>query len=332
MVRPVPDRSSAVLHILSPGLFTTIQDLGRTGYRQIGMPLGGAMDSWSLRCANRLVGNPDHAAALEVTAVGPELCFASATRFAVTGASFRLTLNGKALSSWTATEAPPGARLTFGPRLAGARAYLAVAGGLDVPVVMGSRSTHVPSRIGGLDGRALRAGDVVSFGAAGSIVPPQTIALPMDFRPGFEPCPLLHLLAGPHEDRFAPEALTALTSAPYRLSSQSDRMGYRLEGPQLIPLDGGTMLSEPTPVGAIQVPPNRQPILLMTDCQTTGGYPQLAVLITADRSAAAQLLPGDQLRFALINRQEALKALAAQHRALDAVLPPVAASPRPSPI
>ena len=296
------------------------------------MPLGGAMDSWSLRCANRLVGNPDHAAALEITAVGPELRFESATRFAVTGASFQPTLNGKALSLWTAVEAPPGARLTFGPRLAGARAYLAVAGGIAVPVVMESRSTHVPSRIGGLDGRALRAGDVVPCGAAGSIVPQRTGTLPMELRPRFEPCPLLRVLAGPHEDQFAPEALATLTSAPYRLLSQSDRMGYRLDGPPLESLEGGRMLSEPTPVGAIQVPSNRQPILLMADCQTTGGYPQLAVLITADRPAAAQLLPGDQLRFVLIDRQAALKALAAQHRALDAVLPPIMASPDPSSI
>lgn len=319
MASPLP----ASIRIAAPGLFTTVQDLGRHGLQRYGVPVGGAMDVWSFRCANRLVGNPDGAAGLEITALGPELTFEKRTSFAVTGASFRLALDGQDVPMWAAVEAGPGSSLKFGARLAGARAYLALEGGINVPTVMGSRSTHVPSRIGGLAGRALRTGDVLASRATAFGRLRRTPCLPPDYRPAFEPCPLLRVVPGPHEDHFSREALALLTSSDYTLSTQSDRMGYRLEGPSLDHLDAGMMLSEPTPMGAIQVPPNRTPILLMADCQTTGGYPQIVVLISADRGRAAQLLPGDRLRFSVVDRQEAVRRLAEQARAVDAVLPPI---------
>lgn len=290
------------------------------------------MDPWSHRCANRLVGNHDGAATLEVTALGPELLFESSATFSVTGATFALTLNGTEVPMWTRVEARPGSSLKFGARLSGARAYVALAGGINAPTVMGSRSTHVPSRIGGLDGRPLRAGDELRCGIARPIASDLVQSLSGGCRPTFEPCPVLRVIIGPHDDRFSPNALTVLTSSAYRLSTQSDRMGYRLDGPPLDHLEAGTMLSEPTPVGAIQVPPSRQPILLMADCQTTGGYPQIAVLITADRPAAAQLLPGDGVRFSVVDRQQAVRCLAEQCRALDAALPPISVQFRRAPI
>ncbi len=329
---PVTDSSPVAIRILSAGLLTTVQDLGRPGFQRYGMPVGGAMDPWSLRCANRLVGNRDDAAALEVTAKGPELRFESGITFAVTGASFRLTLDGADVPMWTRIRTGAGSILKFGARLRGARAYLACAGGIDVPLVMGSRATHIPSQIGGVEGRALRAGDRLRCGTARSIDRDRRDwidALPPAMRPELIPCPTLRVILGPHGDRFAPEALGVLTSSIYTLSPQSDRMGYRLEGPSLDHLnpDAGTMLTEPTPVGAIQVPPNRRPILLMADCQTTGGYPAIAVLIAADRRMAAQLLPGDHIRFTAIDRQEAVRCLAEQSHTLDAILPPIPSVP-----
>lgn len=320
---PLPD----AIRVLSAGFLTTVQDLGRPGFQRYGMPVGGAMDAWSFRCANRLVGNQDEAAALEITAMGPALRFETDGAFAVTGASFRVTLDGAEIPLWTRIQASAGSILNFGARLHGARAYLACAGGIDVPPVMGSRATHVPSRTGGVDGRALRAGDTLRCGIARPIERDRIEALPPDMRPQMTPCPTLRVIPGPHDEWFTPKALPVLTSSVYTLSPRSDRMGYRLEGSSLDHVDAGTMLTEPTPVGAIQVPPNRKPILLMADCQTTGGYPTIAVLIAADRSQAAQLLPGDLLRFAAVDRRQAVRCHAEQSRALDAILPPIPSIP-----
>jgi antagonist of KipI len=293
------------------------------------MPVCGAMDGFALRCANRLIGNPDHAAALEVTAVGPELQFDQATTFAVTGAEFRLTLNGHPVLPWTCLEASPGSSLRFGQRIFGARTYVAMGGGIDVPLVMGSRATHLQSRIGGLDGRALRKGDVLNLGMhVGSSAPSAGRTCPLESRPGYRACPTLHIIPGPHADRFHREALEALTSGAYQLTSQSNRMGYRLDGPALNLLDDGhQIISEATPLGSIQIPPNRQPILLMVDRQPTGGYPMPAIMMAADLPLAAQLLPGDRLTFVWIDRQEAVRSLHAQHQALDEILPAIRPSP-----
>lgn len=304
-----------------PGWLTTVQDVGRHGYQQYGVPVSGAMDRQACVMANRLVGNVDQAAALEITLNGPELHFHDDAVVAVTGADLSPSLNGIGLPLWTSVQVKGGSRLTFGPRRAGVRSYLGLAGGIAVPVVLGSRATHVSSGTGGVQGRALRAGDVLVGGVLSAQTATIGRALPEPLRPLYAPAPTLRILAGPHNQPFADGALDVLTSHPYRLTSHSDRMGYRLDGPTL---ETATeqWITEGTATGALQVPKDGRPILLMADRQTTGGYPILAVVISADLHLAAQLLPGDTIRFHLTHLAEAQAFLRAQRNALDDFLPP----------
>ena len=309
-----------MLHVLSAGLLTTVQDLGRWGWQARGVPVAGPMDSAAHRVANALVGNPRRAAALEVTLVGPELGFDVARVVAVAGAEFDLFLDGARLWAHAPVVVPAGSRLRFGERRRGARAYLAVEGGIAVPEVLGSRSTDLASGIGGHEGRPLRAGDRLPLGAAPRR-PPQ-VRPPDRSRPAGETGALspatVRLLPGPDAEAFDPMFLDLLESAPYSIGSASDRMGFRLDGPRLSHhRDPGT--SEATPLGAIQVPPSGQPILLMAGRQTTGGYPHVATAITADIGIAAQCAPGDALSFVRCSLHEAMSALITQERMLMTV-------------
>lgn len=316
------------LHVVRPGLLTTIQDLGRFGFQRFGMPVGGAMDPLALRLANRLVGNRDGAAALEVTVTGPELAFEGDAVIAITGGDLSPSLDGAPVPAWTAVHAGNGARLTFGVRRQGSRSYVAVAGGLDVPEVLGSRSTHLGSRTGGLRGRALSRDDVLVVGRpAAASAGSRGRAVPNDLRPDYTSTPTLRVIPGPQADRFSRQTLETLITSRWVISPHSDRMGYRLEGPPLDHLTSPDIVSDATPLGAVQVPASRQPILLMADRQPTGGYPKLAVVITADLPLAGQLLPGDTIRFAEASIDDAHDALRRQWRELDRAIPPVG-SPR----
>lgn len=301
----------ASLEVLRPGLLTTVQDLGRWGWQAWGLSVSGPMDSRAHRAANALVGNPPDAATLEVTLVGPELRFDEERTVAVSGADFILTVDNHLVASAAAFRVPRGGRLRFGGHSRGARAYLAVDGGIAVEPVFGSRSTHVPSRIGGFLGRALVGGDRVPLGppALGHerLSPPP----PLDVPNGRA---RLRVLPSAHQDRFERTALAHLLSKPYTVRHESDRMGYRLEGPHVHALSRGDQLSEPSPCGSLQVPPGGEPILLMADCQTMGGYPVVATVISADLGLAGQLGPGDAVTFSVCSRQEALAALIAQER------------------
>jgi antagonist of KipI len=308
------------LRVIRAGLHTTVQDAGRWGFQSQGVPVAGAMDLFAHRIANAMVGNEPGAATLEVTLTGPELWFEEERVVAVTGAKFDLAVDRSATEANGPFVVPRGSVLRFGERRTGARAYIAIDGGVDVPMVLGSRSTHVPSRTGGVDGRAITAGDVIPLGpSVGRRAAP-------DARAGRELSTRrdsdrgrLRLLAGPHQERFAAGALDALQSAPYRVLSQSNRMGFRLSGPVLDHRSSPDIISEPAPIGALQVPASRQPILLMADRQTAGGYAKLATVITADLTVAAQLAPGDEVWFSTCTPAEALGALIAQERALLAV-------------
>lgn len=314
----------AAFQVIRPGWLTLVQDLGRSGYQRFGMPVGGAMDPVALRLANRLVGNPDSAAALEMTVQGPALLFEQAAVIALAGADLSPWLDGRPAPNGTAIAVGRGSHLTFGERRSGARGYLAVAGGIDVPLQLRSRSTHVASGTGGYAGRPLAAGDRLVCGPPGAAAG-QRIGqgLPPSLRPDYSAQPLVRAVVGPQADRFSPDALDRLIDAPYRLTPQSDRMGYRLYGQPLATSGATDLISDAVPPGAIQVPPDRQPILMMADRQTTGGYPKIAVVITADLPLAAQLLPGHTLRFTLVEPAEARAALLAQRAALDAALPPI---------
>lgn len=312
----------AGVHVIRPGLLSTIQDLGRWGHQAFGVSVSGPMDPRAHRLANLLVGNPPDAATLEITLVGPELEFDEDRTIAVCGADFVVTIGDHLASHAAPFRVPRGGRLRFGARAHGARAYLAVEGGFAVEPVFGSRSTHLPSRMGGWSGRPLAAGDRLPLGPSlgasglpGRRVAPRVVP-PLELPAGHA---RLRIVAAGQLDHFRKDALARLQSERYTVRPESDRMGYRLEGPTIRTLARGVMLSQPSPVGSIQVPQDGQPILLMADRQTTGGYPSLGTVITADLGLAGQLGPGDTVAFVTCTRQEALAALIAQERALMAV-------------
>jgi biotin-dependent carboxylase-like uncharacterized protein len=303
------------LRVIKPGLLTTIQDLGRWGLQSRGVPVGGPMDVRSHRLANALVGNPPDAATLEVTMTGPELEFDDERIVAVTGGQFEITIAGRAVPGGTALKVGSGSRLIVGGRVRGARAYIAVGGGIDVPPVLGSRATNLVCALGGVEGRPLRRGDVLPVGE------PPTVDLtkPEHRSPAHLPSDghaRVRVLPGPQHDRFAVDALDLLQAAPYTLDQRSDRMGFHLRGPRLSHARGADIISDATPMGAVQVPGSGLPILLMADRQTTGGYPKIATTITADLPVAGQLAPGDTISFVVCSQAEAVAALIAQERAL----------------
>ena len=293
-------------------MLTTVQDLGRWGHQDSGVPVAGPMDPYSHRLANRLVGNPDDLATLEVTLIGPELKADGAVRCAVAGADFAVLVDGTPVVTTAAFEVAAGAKLRFGARRAGARTYLAVRGGFDVEPVFGSRATSVISRMGPFDGRPLKAGDRLPVGyATGAALPAGT---PLRLPAGGA---RLRVLLGPHDGMFTAEAVETLRRARFTVTPQSNRMGYRLEGEPLRHVDRADILSDATPMGSLQVPSSGQPILLMADRQTTGGYPKIATVITADFPLAGQLAPGDWIEFAGCARADALDALRRQEARLS---------------
>jgi antagonist of KipI len=275
------------------------------------------MDPRSHRLANALVGNGPETAALEITLTGPELELDEERVVAVAGAELAIEVDGRRQATHSPFTVPAAARVRVGERTAGARAYLAIAGGFDVPPVLGSRATHVVSRMGGLDGRALLAGDRIPLGAPPTR-PPVAAAARMPLPVAGE-ATRLRVLPGPHDDRFAAGVLDVLESAPYTVGAQSDRMGFRLEGPHLAHAGPADIVSDVTPLGVLQVPASGQPVILMADRQTTGGYTNLATIISADIGLAGQLVPGDQIRFEVCTRSTALAALIRQEQILMAV-------------
>ncbi|MBI3491950.1 MAG: biotin-dependent carboxyltransferase family protein [Acidobacteria bacterium] len=299
-------------------MLTTIQDAGRWGFQARGVPVAGPMDSVSHRVANALVGNDPGAATLEITLLGPELEFESERVVAVAGAEFELALDGRPARVNAPFVVAAGSHLQFVARRRGTRAYLAVSGGVATPIVLGSRATHLVSAMGGCGGRALKAGDRLPLGdSAPGATSAHALAAPVVALP--EGDATLRVLPGPQDDYFAADALDALQSAPYVVGPNSDRMGFRLEGPRLAHARGADIISDATPLGALQVPASGQPILLMADRQTTGGYPKIATVITADMATAGQLGPGDAISFVACTARDALAALIAQERALMAL-------------
>ena len=311
----------AFLRVIAPGMLTTIQDQGRWGWQSRGVPVAGPMDPYCHRLANTLVGNQPDRATLEVTLVGPEMEFQDERLAAVTGAEFEIAVDGRAQPLNTPFAVSAGSVLRFGPRRRGARAYVAVAGGIASPPVLGSRATHLPSGMGGLNGGPLRAGDRLPLGKRGAFSPPPAEKGPYPFFAVPDGRARVRILPGPHADRLAPDALDGLQSAPYVLDASANRMGYRLHGPRLRHAGDAEMLSDATPLGALQVPAAGEPILLMADRQTTGGYPVLATVISADIRLAGQLAPGDSMVFVVSSRREAMAALIAQEQSLMALEP-----------
>ena len=306
------------IHVIRPGLLTTVQDLGRWGFQSQGVPVAGPMDPFSHRLANALVGNPREAAALEITLIGPELEFESDCVVAIGGAEFVVTLGGVAMPHAQAFQVPSRSRMQFGARLRGARAYLAVDGGFDVPLVLGSRSTHAPSGIGGWEGRPLHKGDRLPLGGSR--------------RRRASPSRSTHAhdtLTDPAVVRFISWAgrrsiwkrrvrvrcsLRHMPSPPTRIAWAS-----ACKVPNCGTQEVRTSSPTPTPAGSVQVPGSGQPILLMADRPTTGGYPRIATVISADLGIAGQRAPGDTVLFRVSSASDALSALIARESALLAL-------------
>jgi len=297
------------LRVITPGLLTTIQDRGRPHAVAAGVPPGGAMDRFAHAAANLLVWNDTSAATLECTMTGPRLVAERACVIAITGADLAPRINGREAPTWTSIALAEGDELAFGGRRLGARAYIAVAGGITGDRWLGSLSTNLMVARGGMRGRALAAGDVIAAGEP-LAEPPQGATLDGTRRPDYTDH-TLHAIPGPHPRK-------ALFGAAFRVSTDSNRMGYRLEGE---PLDAPDeeILSFALVAGTVQVPPDGRPILLMADHQTAGGYPVAAVVVSASMLAAAQLAPGDEVRFAEISIERALAMRAAQRAALESL-------------
>ena len=290
---------SAGLKVLAPGLHTTVQDLGRLGYQAIGVPVSGALDGFSLRLANALVGNSPRTPALEVLMSGPTFEVAADTvRVALAGVGANLAIGAEKarISAGQSVTLPRGAVIEV---VAGqsASTYLAVEGGVAVPRVLGSTSTYIRAAIGGLDGRALRRGDFVPLAIACASERAE-LRLPLPLTPtGDQP---IRVVFGPQQEYFTEEAVAAFLLAEFRISQSADRMGMRLDGPFLQHRGGWDIVSDAITTGAIQVPGSGQPILLLADHQTTGGYPKIATVISADLPVVGRRRPGDRLRFAAV--------------------------------
>jgi len=296
----------AGLKVLAPGLHTTVQDLGRIGYQAIGVPVSGALDGFSLRLANALAGNPHGMAAFEILLSGPAFeMMADSARVALVGIGANLSIRDQQPRPIPAGQSAVLRRgevfeIAVGPQ--SACCYLAVEGGIAVPLVLGSASTYVRARLGGLHGRPLQKEDAVPLAIARAserreMRMPVTLAATRE-----QP---IRVVLGPQQEYFIPEALTALLSAEFQVSRESDRMGMRLEGPPLRHRDGWDIISDAIATGSIQVPGSGQPIVLLADHQTTGGYPKIATVVSADLPAIARCRPGDKLRFVAVAAEAA---------------------------
>jgi antagonist of KipI len=304
---------SAIVVVQAPGLFTTVQDLGREGFGPMGVSASGAADVISLRVGNRLVGNPEGEAALEMTLVGGAFTFDQPAVIAVTGTDFGPTLDGSPLAMWTAVSLQKGQTVTLGASRTGARAYLCIQGGIGVERFLGSASTHVLSGLGGFEGRALRKGDRLKLGAANFLFRKRSLS-PKALE-NLQPRKMIRVTEGPQSDWFPDSGWKTLCESAFRVSEQSNRMGIRLQGAP-IPLDASReMITEGVSLGAIQVPPSGQAIILFVEQQTTGGYPKIANVISADLHSIGQLRPRDEIRFERVALSEA-RSLLMQQEAL----------------
>lgn len=301
-----------MIAVLDAGPLTTVQDRGRFGQLRFGIPPSGPMDPLAHALANRLVGNDDGAAALECTLGGPRFAVESACAIAVTGADMPIAINGAAAPAWTTLHLVPGDEVKIGTARAGMRAYVAFGGGIDVPVVLGSRSTFLRGRLGGLGGRALRRGDRLAL-----LSPPGQVRR-LRVRPDAVPPgggeARLRVVLGPQHERFTRRGIDAFLGTSYAMLPQSDRMGARLQGERIEHAAGHDIVSDGTALGSVQVPGDGQPIVLLLDRQSTGGYTKLATVCSFDIRHIGQLRPGQPVRFEAVEVQRA-HAIGAQARA-----------------
>lgn len=288
--------------IINPGLYTTIQDRGRWGYQEFGMPVAGAMDDYSFRVANILVGNDEYEAVMEATLNGPEIQFNIDAVVAITGANMLPKLNGYSIPMWRSIKISKGDTLSFEMAREGARAYIAFAGGMDILPVMGSCSTFARGGIGGHEGRKLKAND--ELGLRKTPTPIQDLVnrtIPVEYIPNYQGNSCIRAILGPQDDCFTNDSIERFFSSEYEVTNEADRMGYRLSGPTLEHKAGADIISDGISFGSIQIPGHGMPIVMMADRQTTGGYTKIATVVSTDMPLMAQFKPGDKIRFEKIS-------------------------------
>lgn len=319
-----------MLQINKDGLQTTVQDLGRRGFQKYGVIVSGVMDPFAHRLANVLVGNPETDPTIEITLMGPQLTFLEDCLFALTGGDLSPLLNREPIKMWRPIFAKKGCKLIFGKPLSGCRTYLAVAGGISVSQVMGSKSTYLRAGIGGFNGRTLKKGDVVNIGESSNYIRPfidklardatASSFIQLDWTLMTQAIPTnqteitVRVTEGRQAKLFNENSTYAFYNEAFQISSDSDRMGYRLKGPQLALKEAKELVSEGVAFGSIQVPPDGQPIILMADRQTTGGYPKIGQVTSVDLPKVSQLKPGEFIRFEKITLEEAQQLLLNERR------------------
>jgi antagonist of KipI len=308
----------SAIEVVTPGLLTTVQDLGREGFGPMGVSASGAADAIALRLGNRLLGNAEGAAGLEMTLLGGTFLFPEGGVIALTGSDFGATLDENPVGLWRSTEVRAGQRLRSGPTKSGARCYLCVQGGVVVKPFLGSASTHLLSGLGGFQGRALRAGDVLKIGtASGSFRTFRKRSASARAVAQLAPRKVLRVTTGPQSDWFSPEVQEVFYAGTYRVTEESNRMGLRLQGTAFASTAGGEMISEGVSLGAVQITAGGLPIILFVEQQTTGGYPKIANVISADLSSLGQLRPRDEIRFELVAIESARALLMEQEKLLS---------------
>lgn len=317
------------IKLANGGFLTTIQDMGRYGYQETGMAVSGVMDTHSAALANILVGNDENEAVIEVTMMGPMIEFTEDNLVAVTGGDLGAKLDGEPMARYEAVLVKAGQTLSFMGMFGGSRAYIAFAGGLDVPVVMGSRSTNLKSKVGGLEGRKLGAGDEIGFCAPASWLPNlggRKLPLP-DYSAREH---TLRVVMGPQDDCFTEKGISTFLGSTYTISNEYDRMGCRMEGEIIEHKNGGDIITDGISFGAVQVPSHGNPIVMMADHQTTGGYTKIANVISVDLPTLAQCMPGFKIHFKEVSIEEAQDLYCEEKKALRSLAESLNAKPQPA--
>lgn len=319
------------IKIISGGFLTTIQDLGRFGYQETGMAVSGVMDTRAASLANILVGNDENEAVIEVTMMGPTIEFTADNMVAVTGGDLGAAIDGVPVTQYEAVLVKAGQTLKFGGMKSGARAFIAFAGGLDVPVVMGSKSTNLKSKIGGLEGRKLTAGDEIGFASPKTWLPnmkKRKLPVP-DFSAKEH---TLRVILGPQNDYFMQRGIDTFLNSTYTISNEYDRMGCRMEGNVIRHKNGGDIITDGISFGAVQVPSHGNPIVMMADHQTTGGYTKIANVISVDLPILAQCMPGHKIRFKWVTVDEAQDLYCAEKKEFAALKAELSTSDEVEPV
>jgi len=325
------------IKVTEPGLLTTVQDLGRKGFMQYGVVVGGVMDEVAARLANIMVGNPEGEAVLELTVIGPSLIFEEDYLISICGADLSAKVDNVSVPLWRPMLVRKGSHLTFGRPKNGCRSYIAVAGGFNIPIVMNSRSTYVRGKIGGMKGRALKKGDLLKAKEIKSLqsqtlvgllrkkdepTPFQTVnwTLTTNIRANYQKNPIIRMIKGPQFSMFTEASQNSFLTEEYKVTPQSDRMGYRLSGKRLEVSSQLNLLSEAVTMGTIQVPNDGQPIILMSDHQTIGGYPKIGYVISVDLPTLSQVMPGENVRFKEVSLSEAQNLLMQRERMMKQII------------